>query len=103
MNNSTETKRYVKVTDILPGELPAILTSETAPGPSGRPRLFTQKIQVRDAELWEQVVSEVQKGDTLWITVKTIWLEEGRYYTCLGDFAKVEVPAEAPALAGAAA
>lgn len=60
--------------------------------PSGTPRLFTQKIQVSDADLWARLVAEVKKGDTISIMVKTVWPEEGRYYTALTSFESQRVP-----------
>ena len=97
MSKITETTRAVKVTDFVQECPPAILTSETAPGPGGRPRLFTQKIQVPDADLWTRLMAEVKRGDTISVTVKTVWPDEGRYYTVLSSFASREVRSETAA------
>lgn len=99
MSEVIETTRTVKVTDFVQENPPALLISETVAGPSGRLRLFTQKIQVPDADLWVRLTSDVKKGDTISVTVKTIWPDEGRYYTCLDGFARLEAVAAAPALA----
>lgn len=86
MSKITETTRVVKVTDFVQECPPEVLISEMMPGPGGRLRLFTQKIQVPDADLWACLMDEVKTGDTISVTVKTIWPDEGRYYTALGDF-----------------
>ena len=85
MSKISETTRVVKVTDFVP-EPPAILVSETITGPSGRSRLWTQKIQVTDSDLWDRLNTLVRKGDMIQVTVKTIWPDHGNYYTCLADF-----------------
>lgn len=100
MSEITETTRTVKVTDFVQGCPPAVLISETVPGPGGRPRLFTQKIQVPDADLWAHLTEEVEKGDTIRVTVKTVWPDEGRYYTALVSFASQEAHPAAASLAG---
>jgi len=103
MSKITETTRAVKVTDFVQEYPPAVLTSETVTGPRGRPRLFTQKIQVLDADLWKRLTVEVEKGDIISVTVKTVWPDEGRYHTCLDSFTRLEAVAAAPALATVAA
>lgn len=103
MNKITETTRVVKVTDFVQECPPAILTSETVSGLGGRSRLFTQKIQVPDADLWVRLTADVKKGDTIRVTVKTVWPDEGRYYTCLDSFTRLEAVVAAPALATVAA
>lgn len=97
MSKTTETTRVVKVTDFAEEHPPAILILETVPGPGGRPRLFTQKIQVPDSDLWMRLTSEVEKGDMITITAKTVWPDEGRYFTILGSFISHEVRPEAAA------
>lgn len=94
MSKITETTRAVKVTDLLQEYPPSVLVSETTPGPTGKPRLFTQKIQVPDAGLWARLVAEVKIGDTISVTVKTVWPDEGRYYTVLDSFASQEARLE---------
>ncbi len=103
MSKITETTRAVKVTDFVQECPPAVLISETVPGPGGRSRLFTQKIQVPDSDLWAHLTADVKKGDTISVRVKTIWPDEGRYYTCLDSFTQPEAAAAAPALATVAA
>lgn len=95
MSKTTETTRVVKVTDFAEENPPAILISETVSGPGGRPRLFTQKIQVPDADLWVRLTAEVERGNTMTITAKTIWPDEGRYYTILSSFTSQKVRSEA--------
>ena len=102
MGKTTETARTVKVTDFVQGCPPAVLISETVSGPSGRSRLFTQKVQVPNAGLWERLAGEVAKGGSIRVTVKTIWPDSGPYYTCLGSFVRLKMPASIPALAIAA-
>lgn len=97
MSKSTETTRAVKVTDFVQEYPPAVLISETVLGPGGRPRLFTQKIQVPDADLWVRLTSEVNKGETISVTVKTVWPNEGRYYTALDGFTRQEAGSETAA------
>ena len=96
-------ERRVKVTDLLWEQPPAVLLTEAVPGPSGRLRLFTQKVQVQDASLWARLTSEVRSGDTIKVTVRTVWPDEGRYYTCLEAYARVEVTADVGHLALASA
>jgi len=100
MSKTTETTRFVKVTDFAEEYPPAVLISETVPGPGGRPRLFTQKIQVLDADLWVRLTAGVERGDMIIITAKTVWPDEGRYYTVLVSFTSQEVRPFAPAPAG---
>lgn len=102
MAETTETTRIVKVTDILHEQPPVILTSEIITGQGGRPRLFTQKIHVLEADLWRHLVTEIQRGDTVQVTVKTVWPDEGHYYTYLGEYTRLEVPIKTVELAGAA-
>lgn len=97
MSKITETTRAVKVTDFVQECPPAVLVSETVPGLDGRPRLFTQKIQVSDADLWVRLTSEVNKGETISATVKTVWPDEGRYDTVLVSFASQMLQAETAA------
>lgn len=99
----TETTRTVKVTDFVLENPPALLVSETVTGPSGRSRLFTQKIQVADADLWRRLTSEVKRGDTISVTVKTIWPNSGPYYTVLDGYALLDAASAAPALTAFAA
>ncbi len=99
MSKSTETTRSVKVTDFVQECPPAVLTSETVTGPGGRPRLFTQKIQVLDADLWKRLTVEVEKGDSIRVIVRTIWPDSGPYYTYLDSFTQLEVSAAPATLA----
>jgi len=103
MSETNEITRTVKITDILHELPPAILTSENVIGQGGRTRLFTQKIQVLEADLWRRLVGELQRGDTVQLTVKTVWPDEGRYYTCLESYSRLDVPTKAADLVGAAA
>jgi hypothetical protein len=98
MSKITETTRAVKVTDLLQEYPPSILVSETVIGPAGKLRLFTQKVQVLDADLWARLMAEVKKGDTISVTVKTIWPDEGRYYTSLASFTIPGTSSEAHSL-----
>lgn len=102
MSKTTEITRTVKVTDFVQEHPPAVLLSETVPGPSGRLRLFTQKVQVPDTDLWNRLTAEVNKGESIQATMKTIWPENGPYYTCFDSFSRAGTAA-APALATAAA
>ena len=103
MSKITETTRTVKVVDFVQAHPPAVLLSETVPGPSGRFRQFTQKVQVPDTHLWEKLTAEVNKGESIQATIKTIWPDSGPYYTCLDSFTQIGTAAAAPALATAAA
>lgn len=84
------TTATVKVTDIIPGDPPSVLTFERVPISGGRFRPFSQMVQVRDASLFARLTSEVHKGDSIRATVVTVWPEGERYYTYLADFCKVE-------------
>ena len=97
------TPRVVKVTDLLQECPPSILVSETLIGPAGKPRLFTQKIQALDADLWKRLTVEVEKGDRISVMVKTVWPDKGRYYAALDNFAQVDMLAAAATLATTAA
>lgn len=99
MSRITETTRTVKVTDFVQENPPSLLISETVAGPGGRARLFTQKIQVTNAGLWVRLTADVKKGDTISITVKTIWPDSGRYYTFLDSFTPLESAKATPVLA----
>ncbi len=99
----SSTDRQVKVTDLLWEQPPAVLLTEAVPGPGGKSRLFTQKVQVQSADLWAHLTSEVRRGDTIKVTVRTVWPDEGRYYTCLDAFTKVEALADTERLALATA
>lgn len=94
------TPRLVKVADLVQGCPPAILISETVTGPGGCPRLFTQKIQVLDDDLWKRLTLEVEKGNSIRVTVKTVWPDEGRYYTVLVSFTSQEAHPFASSPAG---
>ena len=102
MSRITETTRTVQVMDFVPEHPPAVLVSEAVPGPSGRLRLFTQKVQVPDTDLWNRLTAEVLKGESIKATIKTVWPDSGPYYTCLDSFTRVGTAA-VPALATAAA
>lgn len=95
----SSTERHVKLTDFLWEQPPAILITETVPGPGGKLRPFTQKAQVPDANLWARLTAEVSLGDTIRVTVRTVWPDEGRYYTRLDAFACVEAPVVVEGLA----
>ena len=97
MSKITETTRAVKVTDFVQECPPSILVSEAVTGPAGKPRLFTQKIQVLDADLWVRLTSEVNKGETISVTIKTVWPDEGRYCTVLDGFTRHEAGLETAA------
>ena len=101
LSKATETTRTVKIADFVQEHPPAVLLSETVPGPSGRLRVFTQKVQVPDADLWDKLTAEVRKGGSITATVKTIWPDSGPYYSCLDGF--VSVDASRFALAAATA
>ncbi len=88
--------------DFVQGCPPAVLVSETVSGPSGRSRLFTQKVQVLDADLWKKLSAEVEKGESIRVTVKTIWPDSGPYYACLDSFVRTDVTMTVPALTAAA-
>ena len=103
MNKITETTRIVKVTDYVQEHPPAVLVSETVPGPGGRTRLFTQKVQVPDIALWEKLTAEVGKGESIQANIKTIWPDSGAYYTCLDSFMPINALVTAPVLATLAA
>jgi len=96
------TPRLVKVADLVQGCPPAILISQTVPGPGGRARLFTQKIQVLDDDLWKGLTLEIEKGDSIRVTVKMVWPDSGPYYTHLDSFSQLEVSAAVATLAPAA-
>lgn len=100
MSNVTETTRTVKVTDFVQEHPRSVLLSEMVPGPGGRLRLFTQKVQVPDTDLWNKLNAEVEKGESIQVTIKTIWPDSGPYYTCLDSFTRVNISL-APALATA--
>lgn len=89
MSKTTETTRTVKVTDFVEAPVPSILISEAVPGPSGRLRLFTQKVQVPNTDLWNRLTAEVGRGESIQATIKTIWPDSGPYYTCLDSFSRV--------------
>ncbi len=89
--------------DFVQGCPPAVLISETVSGLSGRSRLFTQKIQVPDAGLWERLAGEVAKGESIRVIVKTVWPDSGPYRTCLDSFTQFSTSSVAPVLATAAA
>ena len=91
MSKTTQTTRTVKITDFVEAHPPSILISEAVPGPSGRLRLFTQKVQVPDIDLWKKLVAEVEKGETIQVTVKTVWPDSGPYFTCLDSFSRVGI------------
>ena len=91
MNKITETTRTVKITDFVEAHPSSILISEAVPGPSGRLRLFTQKVQVPDTDLWQKLIAEVKKGETIQVTVKTVWPDSGPYYTSLDSFSHVGI------------
>ena len=93
MDKVTETTRTVTVSDFVYGPLPAVLITEEVSGPGGGLRLFKQKIQVQDRALWERLLLEATRGNTISATIKTVWPDSGRYYTCLGDFTVLEVSA----------
>jgi len=93
MNKVSETTRTVKVTDFVQETPPALLISEMVTGIGGRSRLFTQKVQVMDSDLWRRLTSGVRKEDTISVTVKTIWPDNGRYYTCLVSYIVLEASA----------
>ena len=103
MSKITETTRTVKVTDFVQEYPPTVLFSETLLGPGGRPRLFTQKVQVLDADLWNKLTAEVERGENITATVKTIWPDSGPYYTYLDSFSRIDTVTAAPTLAAAAA
>lgn len=97
-----ETTATVTVTDIIPGDPPSLLTSELVPMPGGRSRPFSQRVQVPDAGLYARLVAEVRRGDSIQVTVVTVWPEGGRYYTYLADFCTVSQKPSAAALATSA-
>lgn len=88
----------VKVTDILPGDPPAILTVERAVNSSGAVRHFTQKVPVCDANLFRRLSSEVNKGDEITVTIVTEWYEAD-YTSCLADYSLLPQNTAAPAAA----
>ena len=102
MSSITETTRTVKVTDFVQEQPPAVIISESVPGPGGHLRMFTQKVQVPNTNLWKKLTAEVKKGETIQATIKTIWPNSGPYYTCLDSFTCINTSAT-PALATAAA
>jgi len=79
----------VRVVDIVPGDLPAIITAEPVRSPGGRTKLFTQQVQVRDPELFRRLASEISKGDEIQATVVTEWPQGARYFTRLVRYVKV--------------
>ena len=99
MDKITETTRIVKIMDFVQEHPPAVLISETVPGPGGRTRLFTQKVQVPDIALWEKLTNEVDKGESIQATIKTIWPDSSAYYTCLDGFMPIITSSAAPVLA----
>ena len=102
MSKITETTRTVKVTDFVEAHPPSILISEAVPGPGGRLRLFTQKVQVPDTALWNRLTAEVGRGESIEATIKTIWPDSGPYYTYLDGFIRIDASTTVPALAAAA-
>jgi hypothetical protein len=80
----------VTVLDIIGGDAPAILTQEETRFRGGK-RLFTQKVPVRDAELFARLSIEVRKGDCIEATVVTEWHEDtSEIY--LADFQRLPIP-----------
>lgn len=102
MSKTTETTRTVKVMDFLQESPSALVISETVPGTGGRSRQFTQKVLVRETGLWRRITADVEKRDTISITVKTVWPDAGHYSTCLADFALLEVSTSSELVAAAA-
>ena len=88
MTETSQTTRTVKITDIIGGDSPAVLTSERVSDARGRTRLFTQKVPVPDVALFTRLSAEVVKGDEVEVTVVTQWTDDD-YTTSLADFRKV--------------
>ena len=80
----TTLKGIVILLDILPGATRAILTGEETRF-RGSKRLFTQKVPVLDAELFQRLQVEAQKGDPIEVTVVTEWRDD-HSITYLSDF-----------------
>lgn len=70
----TRTTSLVTVLDLLPGDVPAILTQEKTKYKGGT-RLFTQKVPVRDGALFQQLYAQIRKGDQIETSVVTEWYE----------------------------
>ena len=83
----TKTTSLVTVLDLLPGDVPAILTQEKTKY-KGSTRLFTQKVPIRDSTLFQQLCAQIHKGDQIETSVVTEWYE-ARSVTYLESFAPV--------------
>lgn len=88
----------VKVTDILPGETPAIMTAERAVNSRGLVRLITQKLPVRDPALFRRLTTEVKKGDEITATIVTEWYEAD-YASYLAGYSTVSQEKASPVAA----
>ena len=76
----------VQVLDILPDYIPPRILTGQHLTRNGKPgRLFQQMVPVPDAALFARLTSQVSRGDTIQITVTTVWHEDG-YTTALDDF-----------------
>ncbi len=81
----TEVTTTVIVTDLIPGDPPALVTVKRAVNSQGNVRHITQRIAVRDRSLAQRLFAEVRPGDEITLTLTTTWAAES-YETDLCDF-----------------
>lgn len=72
------------ILDLLPGDVPAVLLGKETVFKGGK-RLFTQKVAVTDAALFQRLCAEVRIGDIIQATVATVWHRD-QYATHLAAF-----------------
>ena len=81
---TTQVTHEMQILDILPGEAPAVLLGKETAFNGGK-RLFTQKVAVTDAVLFQRLCAEVRIGDKIQATVATVWSRD-QYTTRLTNF-----------------
>lgn len=86
---TTQVSSPAKVLDIIPGDKPAIIIVKRAVNTKGIVRHFTFRPLVRDAALFQRLMTEVHKCDEILATVVTEWHEDG-YATYLTDFSVID-------------